>query len=79
MEPVKSTRKVDRMFAAGQPFLIDPASGYKYNLCAACPGDGSFAAPDRIEKKNGELSRVVFSCPTCFKRFEVPRREMLVG
>jgi hypothetical protein len=70
MKPAKDTAKVEKMFARGEPFLVDPASGYKYSMVARCPKDGTYASVAQIEKEGHTLSRVVFMCPKCFDLFE---------
>ena len=76
MEPVKDAKRVKRMFAQGQPFLIDPQSGYKYTMVARCPKDNSFASVAQIEKAGESLTKVVFHCNSCFSRFEVGQDEI---
>jgi len=78
MEPVKDDKRVKRMFAQGQPFLVDPQSGYKYSMVARCPKDGSYAAVVQIEKTGKSLSRVIFQCTSCFNQFEVKQDEIYV-
>jgi hypothetical protein len=78
MKPAKSIAKVRKMFAQGQPFLIDPQSGYKYSMTARCPKDGSYASVAKIEKEGQTLSRVGFQCSSCFNRFEVKQDEIYV-
>jgi len=78
MEPVKDAKKVKRMFAQGQPFIVDVPSGYKYSMVAFCPKDGSYASVAQIEKSGQSLSRVVFQCSSCFNEFEVSRDEIYV-
>jgi hypothetical protein len=71
MKPVKDTEKVKRMFAQGQPALVDVQTGYKYTMVARCPKDGNFASVARIERAGQSLSRVKFQCTLCFTEFEV--------
>lgn len=78
MEPVKDTKKVNKMFAQGQPFLIDPETGYKYEMVAKCPKDGSHASVAQIEKAGESLTRVVFECSLCSNLFEVEQDEICV-
>lgn len=78
MEPVQDLSRVQRMFARGEPFLVDPASGYKYALVARCPRDGSFSAVAQIEKAGPALSRVTFQCPACATLFAPKPEDMLV-
>ncbi len=78
MKPVQDSEKVDRMFAQGQPSLTDPQSGYKYSMTARCPKDGCYSPVSQIERGSQGLSRVVFNCPNCSERFEVPRDEYYV-
>jgi hypothetical protein len=78
MKPAKSITRVRKMFYQGQPFLIDPQSGYKYTMTARCPKDGSYASVAQIVKEGQTLSRVVFQCPSCFDLFEVKQYEIYV-
>ncbi len=78
MEPVKDAERVRRMFAQGQPFLVDRQSGYKYSMVARCPKDGSYASVAQIEKTGQPLSRVIFQCSSCFNQFEVKQEEICV-
>lgn len=78
MEPVKDIAKVKRMFAQGQPALVDAQTGYKYSMAARCPKDGSFAAVARIERAGPSLSRVIFQCPSCFTEFEVRQQDIYI-
>ena len=78
MKPVKSANKVKKMFAQGQPFIVDSASGYKYSMVAFCPTDGSYASVAQIEKSGKGLSRVVFQCSSCSDEFKVSQDEIYV-
>ena len=78
MEPVRDTEKVKRMFAQGQPALVDAHTGYKYTLVARCPKDGNFAYVARIERAGQSLSRVTFQCTSCFTEFEVGQDDIYV-
>lgn len=78
MKPVKSNARVKKMFDQGQPFLIDPQSGYKYSMTAHCPKDSNYASVAQIEKEGQTLSRVVFQCSSCFNLFEVQQDEIYV-
>ncbi|RJO62947.1 MAG: hypothetical protein C4542_01300 [Dehalococcoidia bacterium] len=78
MKPVKNIVRVRKMFDQGQPFLIDPQSGYKYSMTARCPKDSSYASVAQIEKEGQTLSRVVFQCSSCFNLFEVKQDEICV-
>jgi hypothetical protein len=78
MEPVKDTKKVKKMFAEGQPFMVDIPTGYKYSMVAFCPKDGSRASVAQIEKNGQSLSRVVFQCSACFDQFEVSQTDILI-
>ena len=78
MEPIKDAGKVQKMFAQGQPFLIDSQSGYKYSMVSRCPKDGSYAAVAQIERAGESLKRVVFECTSCFNRFEVKQDKILI-
>lgn len=78
MKPVKSIARVRKMFDQGQPFLIDPQSGYKYSMTARCPKDGSYASVAQIEKEGQTLSRVVFQCSSCFNQFEANQEDIYV-
>ena len=71
MEPFKDTEKVERMFAQGQPNLVDAQNGYKYSMVARCLKDGNFASVARIERAGQSLSKVTFQCASCFTQFEV--------
>lgn len=70
MEPIKDVEKVKRMFAQGQPDLIDTQTGYKYSMVAHCPNDNNFASVARIERSGHSLSKVTFRCTACFTEFE---------
>jgi len=78
MEPVKDIEKVKRMFAQGQPTLVDAQTGYKYSMVARCPKDGNFASVARIERALQSLSRVTFQCTSCFSEFEVGQDDIYV-
>ncbi len=70
MEPVKDAEKVKRMFAQGQPELMDTRTGYKYSMVARCPNDDNFASMARIERSGHSLSKVTFRCTSYFTEFE---------
>jgi hypothetical protein len=78
MEPVRDTEKVKRMFAQGQPALVDAQTGYNYSMVARCPKDGSYASVARIQRSGQALSRVIFQCTSCFSQFEVNQDEIYV-
>ena len=78
MVPVKDSKKVKKMFAEGQPFIVDVPTGYKYSMVAFCPKDGSYASVAQIEKSGQILSRVVFQCSSCSDQFEVNQGEIHV-
>lgn len=78
MKPVKSIAKVRKMFDQGQPFLIDPQSGYKYSMTARCPRDGSYGSLEQIEKSGQTLSKIVFKCVLCSMIFEAKQNEIYV-
>lgn len=78
MRPVKDAQKVTKMFAQGQPFLVDPQSGYKYSMSARCPKDGTYSLVAQTEKEDQALSRVVFNCSSCFKLFEAKPDDIYV-
>ena len=78
MEPFKDIEKVKRMFAQGQPTLVDAQTGYKYTMVARCPKDGNSASVARIERAGQSLSRVTFQCTSCFTEFEVGQDDIYV-
>jgi len=78
MEPAKDVQKVKRMFAMGQPFLVDSQSGYKYSMVACCPRDSSYASVAQIEKEGQALTKVVFQCSSCFNQFEAKQDDIYV-
>ena len=78
MEPDKDIQKVKRMFGMGQPFLVDPQSGYKYSMVARCPRDNSYASVSQIEKEGQALTKVVFQCSSCSKLFEANQDDIYV-
>ena len=78
MEPVKDLKKVKRMFATGQPFLLDSQSGYKYSMVARCPRDSSYSSVAQIEREGQALTKVVFQCSSCFNLFEANQDEIYV-
>ncbi len=78
MEPIKDTEKVKRMFAQGQPVLVDAQTGYKYSMVAPCPKDGNFSPVARIERSGGSLSRVTFQCTLCFTEFETSQDDIYI-
>ena len=78
MEPVKDIERVKRMFAQGQPDLVDVQTGHKYSMVAHCPKDGDFASVARIERAGKSLSRVTFRCTSCFAEFEVGQEDIYV-
>jgi len=78
MKPVKDTEKVKRMFAQGQPTLVDAKTGHKYSMVARCPKDGNFASVARIERAGESLSKVTFQCTSCFTEFEVGQDDIYV-
>ena len=78
MKPVKDTEKVRRMFAQGQPALVDAQTGYKYSMVAYCPKDGELASVARIERAGQSLGKVTFQCTSCFTEFEVGQDDIFV-
>jgi hypothetical protein len=78
MEPIKNKQKVKEMFSQGQTNLIDTLTGYKYNMAAYCPKDGSIASVAQIEKTSQGLSRVIFRCPHCSNLFEAKQKDIYV-
>ncbi len=78
MEPVKDTARVEKMFARGEPFFVDPQSGYRYVMVARCPGDGGYSSVEKVERAGQPLSRVVFACPACASRFEAKPDEIYI-
>lgn len=78
MEPIKDKEKVERMFSQGQTTLVDTSSGYKYNMVACCPQDGSFSSVAQMEKTSEGLSRVIFRCPNCSNLFEARQEEIYI-
>ena len=78
MEPIKDIERVKRMFAQGQPELVDAQTGYKYSLAALCPKDGDFASVARIERAGQSLSKVTFRCSSCFTEFEASQDDIYV-
>jgi len=78
MEPIKDTAKVKRMFAQGQPDLVEVQTGYKYSMVARCPKDGNFASVSRIERAGQFLSKVTFRCTSCFTEFEVSQDDIYI-
>ena len=78
MELVKDTERVEKMFAQGQPELVDTQTGYKYSMVALCPKDGNIASVARIEKAGQSLSKVTFRCASCFTEFEVGQDDIYV-
>ena len=78
MEPIKDTAKVKRMFAQGQPDLVEVQTGYKYSMVARCPKDGNFASVARIERAGQSLSKVTFRCTSCFTEFEVTQGDIYI-
>ncbi len=78
MEPVKDAERVKRMFAMGQPSLVDSLSGYKYSMVARCPRDSSYASVAQIEKEGQALTKVVFQCSACFNQFEAKQEDIYV-
>ena len=76
MEPIKDVEKVKRMFAQGQPELVDAETGYKYSIVAFCPKDGNIASVARIEKAGKSLSKVTFRCASCFTEFEASQEDI---
>jgi hypothetical protein len=78
MEPVKDAEKVKRMFAQGQPELVDTQTGYKYSMVTRCPKDGNFASVARIERAGKSLNKVTFRCTSCFTEFEVSQDDIYI-
>ena len=78
MEPVKDTERVKKMFAQGQPELVDTQTGYKYSMVARCPKDGNIASVAKIERTGQSLSKVTFRCASCFTEFEVGQDDIYV-
>ena len=78
MKPTKDAQKVNRMFARGEPFLVDPQSGYKYSMSARCPKDGTYSSVAQIETEGQALSRVVFKCSSCFGLFEAKQDDIYI-
>jgi hypothetical protein len=61
---------INRILARGETFYVDP-SGYRYNLSADCPDDGVTCSLVRTDKEHGIITRVLFECGVCGKRFKV--------
>ena len=78
MKPIKDIEKVKRMFAQGQPDLVDVQTKYKYSMVAACPKDGNFSSVARIERAGQSLSKVTFRCTSCFTEFEVSQDDICI-
>ena len=78
MEPFKDETRVDRMFALGRPYLVDQQTGYRYSMVAKCPQDGCVATVAQIERSGECLSKVVFECTSCLKRFEANRDDVCI-
>ena len=78
MEPIKDKEKVNMMFRKGETILTDTSSGYKYNMVAHCPQDGSFSSVAQTEKTSEGLSRVIFKCPNCSSLFEAKLEDIYV-
>ena len=78
MKPVKDAQKVNKMYAHGQPSLVDPQSGYKYSMSARCPKDGTFCSVAQVTREGQALSKVVFHCSSCFNQFEVKPDDIYV-
>ena len=78
MEPIKDKGKVNMMFRKGETILTDTSSGYKYNMVARCPKDGSFSSVAQTEKMSEGLSRVIFKCPRCSNLFEVKLEDIYI-
>ena len=78
METIKDKEKVERMFGQGQTTLVDTSSGYKYNIAACCPQDGSFSSVAQTEKTSGGISRVIFRCPHCSNLFEAKQEDIYI-
>ena len=78
MEPVKDKEKVKRMFAQGQPTLVDVQTGYKYSMTAPCPKDGNFASVASVERAGQSLSKVTFQCTSCFTQFKVSQEDIYI-
>lgn len=78
MKPIKDNEKVKRMFGQGHTTLIDTSTGYKYEMAARCPNDGSFASIAQLEKTPQGISRVVFRCPQCSNLFEAKQEEIYI-
>ena len=78
MEPLKDIERVKKMFAQGQPELVDAQIGYKYSMVALCPKDGNIASVARIERAGQSLSRVTFRCASCFAEFEVGQEDIYI-
>ena len=78
MEPTKDTAKVDTMWRTGQPFMLDPVSGYRYSMVARCPKDGGTAGVAQVFREGQGLSRVVFQCSACADKFEAARGDICV-
>ena len=76
MEPIKDSEKVNKMFKRGETTTIDTTTGYKYEMAARCPNDGSFASVSQTEKTPQGLSRVVFRCSKCSNLFEAKQEEI---
>ena len=78
IEPIRDTDRVRRMFAQGQPELVDVQTGYKYSMVAHCPKDGDFASVARTERAGRSLSKVIFRCTSCFSEFEVSQDDIYI-
>ena len=78
MEPIKDKEKVEIMFGQGQTIMVDISSGYKYNMTACCPQDGSFSSIAQTERTSEGLSRLIFRCPHCSNLFEAKQEDIYI-
>jgi hypothetical protein len=79
MKRKKDTQRIKQMLGDGKISLVDPESGYKYNLCGVCPRDNHDCLVSRYDKTGGrvtEVVRVVFKCSLCGNEFTPEPEEM---
>ena len=71
-------KRIESALARGQLSVPDE-TGLHHPISARCPQDGAASPVYRTEAMGGGgITRVVFRCPVCDRRFEVPKEEMFL-
>jgi hypothetical protein len=73
--------RITQILRKGDITFLDPVSGYRYSLGAACPNDGFECSVTSFERESSEEPKVVrttFYCPICGMRFDASPETMVL-